>query len=213
MMGQGSMEWASDRMTGGERLSAAMDSEWQFDTEKSFSAKQLALPERLDAEGQQDWSLYHLIGDALRSDDLTMAPAAERRFAASLSARLENELAFVAPSAPVARIANRRDGLAAGWFARHGRMVPSFAAAAAVATLAWVLVPSMHGATSGHLDSSTNTQIAALNAPGSGQGNWQRVNLNSDRALDPYLQAHQQFATDGGGLGYASYAGSGSVEN
>lgn len=211
MMGQGSMQWTTDRITGGERLSAAMDSEWHFDTDASLSAKGQALPERLDVSAQQDWSLYHLIGDALRSDDLTMAPAAESRFAATLSARLENESAFVAPSAPVTQLSSRRrGGAASAWLARHGRMVPSFAAAAAVATLAWVLVPSMHGVGTSHM----STQMAALNAPNnSGQGNWQRVNLTSDRALDPYLQAHQQFATDGGGLGYASYAGSGSVEN
>jgi hypothetical protein len=144
-----------------------------------------------------------------------MSPAAEHRFASSLSARLENELAFVAPSASLMQMSSRgRGGVASAWLARHARMVPSFAAAAAVATLAWVLVPAMHGVGSGHGPSQSGTQMAALSAPnGSGQGNWQRVNLSSDRALDPYLQAHQQFATDGGGLGYASYAGSGSVEN
>lgn len=191
-----------------ERLSAAMDGEWES---VGFAADD-AVATRLTVDEQQQWSLYHLVGDALRSDELATSPAADRRFMQQFSARLAAEPSIVAPvstSMPSPTNRNGRNGnlAAAGGFGRWAlgrRVMPSFAAAAAAATLAWVLVPSLHG-------TDPATQMASLSVPGgaqSSQDGWQRVNLSSDRDLDPYLEAHQQFASDRGGLGYADYAGS-----
>ncbi|WP_267848445.1 sigma-E factor negative regulatory protein [Robbsia betulipollinis] len=196
---QGSMR-RGQQAGAAEQLSAAMDSEWDEGGGPSMP---------LSTADRQDWSLYHLVGDALRSDDLATSPAVAHDFAARFSARLASEPSYVAPAprhagasrVPAVRQPGWGEGL--GQAARRvlgRRMMPSFAAAAAAATLAWVLVPSLHGGSA--------AQMANLAAPGDGTqlaaaDHWQRVNLGSDHQLDPYLEAHQQFASDRGGLGYA----------
>lgn len=188
-MTHGSVQALAGSVSAAEHLSAAMDSEWE-------SAAPVAgndFPGKLTAEEKQSWSLYHLVGDALRSDDLLVSQASASRFTANVMARLDAEPAWVAPVRQ-----RERMSFGVGRWALGRRVMPSFAAAAAAATIAWVLVPSMHG---GALPSAGGaTQVAS-------QDGWQRVNLSSDRDLDPYLAAHQQFASDRAGLGYASYTG------
>lgn len=190
-----------------ERLSALMDGEWGSEDAggKAWGKRDAArggVLSSLSAEDKQNWSLYHLVGDALRSDELVASPVASHRsFMDQVAARLEAEPALVAPV-----LATRRQrGADAGRHVLRRRVVPSFAAAAAAVTIAWVMVPSMHAGRSGSL-----TQVASLSSGGAQYGNrdgWQRVNLGSDHALDPYLEAHQQFASDRAGFGYAAYAG------
>jgi len=57
----------------GERLSALIDGEWQGEDSGAFIAA-------LDHEDRAAWSNYHLIGDALRSDDLALSASASRAF-------------------------------------------------------------------------------------------------------------------------------------
>ena len=51
-----------------------------------------------DAEARQTWHAYHLIGDALRSDDLVSAADHDRRFLLALQVRLAAEPVVFAPA-------------------------------------------------------------------------------------------------------------------
>jgi sigma-E factor negative regulatory protein RseA len=137
------------------------------------------------------WSDYHLIGDALRSDDLAESPARSSAFMASFSARFEAEAHVLAPAA----VQKPRSGLL------RRRVVPAFAVAAAAATLTWIVVPQLQG-----VDSRSGAQVASVSGD-----NVQRVamapvpvantrspvteaNIIRDADLDQYLEAHQQFS-------------------
>ncbi|MFP3480398.1 anti-sigma factor, partial [Burkholderia sp. SIMBA_057] len=81
-------------------------------------------------------SCYHLIGDALRSDDLAVSPATSSAFLNGFAARFESEVHVLAPvSVPAMRrlLALRR------------RVIPAFAVAAAAATLTWIVMPQLSG--------------------------------------------------------------------
>jgi sigma-E factor negative regulatory protein RseA len=149
--------------------------------------------------GNQDraaWSDYHLIGDALRSDELAESPARSSAFMAAFSARFEAEAHVLAPAAlPAVTAEKARGGLL------RRRVVPAFAVAAAAATLTWIVVPQLQG-----VDSHSSAQVASV-----GGDNMQRVamtpvpavstrspvveaNIIRDADLDQYLEAHQQFS-------------------
>jgi len=66
----GSVSMQSQASSRGERLSAFVDGEL-------FGEEHLnTFVSELDGEDRAAWSCYHLIGDALRSDDLAVSPAA-----------------------------------------------------------------------------------------------------------------------------------------
>jgi sigma-E factor negative regulatory protein RseA len=153
----------------------------------------------LKNEDRAAWSAYHLIGDALRSDDLAVSPATSSAFMASFSRRFETEVHVLAPAALPALSALNGAKSRAGLLRR--RVVPAFAVAAAAATLTWIVVPQLQG-----VDSHGGAQIASV-APDS----MQRVamasipaatarpavveaNIIRDASLDQYLEAHQQFS-------------------
>jgi sigma-E factor negative regulatory protein RseA len=178
----------------GERLSALIDGEWQGEDSDAFIAA-------LDHEDRAAWSNYHLIGDALRSDDLALGASASRAFMSGFAARFENEAHIVAPAASRASGAaqSKRFGL---------RLVPAFAVAAAAATLTWIVVPQLQGVNTGLQNAS---QIASLSSGDRSGDRVQRVamasmpaataqpavqdaNIIRDASLDQYLEAHQQFA-------------------
>ncbi len=174
----GSVNTQSHACSRGERLSALVDGE-TFDgpDDGQFVAE-------LDRVDRAAWAHYHLIGDALRSDELTLAPARSESFMTRLSAQLDSEPHLLAPAAaPVTRklLALRR------------RVVPAFAVAAAAATLTWIVVPQLQG-----VNGPGALQVASVGAPQ--QNGLQRVsvaqdaNIIRDASLDQYLEAHQQFA-------------------
>jgi sigma-E factor negative regulatory protein RseA len=149
----------------------------------------------LDGEDRAAWSSYHLIGDALRSDDLAVGSAASNAFLSGFAARFESEPHLLAPSAqPVTRrlLALRR------------RVVPAFAVAAAAATLTWIVVPQLQGVPGG----PGATQVASVSSHGDALQKVamasvpsanvmpvaQDANIIRDASLDQYLEAHQQFA-------------------
>ncbi|PCE27767.1 anti-sigma factor [Paraburkholderia acidicola] len=181
----GSVSMQSQASSRGERLSAVVDGELFGDEHlnRFFS--------ELNHEDRAAWSRYHLIGDAMRSDDLALSPAASSAFLSGFAARLESEPHLLAPAAmPVARrlLALRR------------RVVPAFAIAAAAATLTWIVVPQLQGVSGG----PGAVQVAGLSSRG--DSSMQRVamtpvqpvaqdaNIIRDASLDQYLEAHQQFA-------------------
>jgi sigma-E factor negative regulatory protein RseA len=175
----------------GERLSAFVDGEL------SGEAHLNTLFSELDHDDRASWSCYHLIGDALRSDDLAVAPATSSAFLAKFSAQLENEPHVLAPSALSAM---RRLGVL------RRRVVPAFAVAAAAATLTWIVVPQLQGvpgaggsgaqvaqvsSVSAHGDAMQHVAMTAAVAPA--QPVAQEANIIRDASLDQYLEAHQQF--------------------
>ena len=180
----GSVNTQSQACSRGERLSALVDGEM-------FEAGQRAVSGWLQPRGSRVGH-YHLIGDALRSDELALSPALSVAFTARMSAALESEPHLLAPAAaPVARklLSLRR------------RVVPAFAVAAAAATLTWIVVPQMQTA-----GAPGAVQVASAGAPQGGnlqrvtvaqasaQPGLQDVNIIRDASLDQYLEAHQQFA-------------------
>ncbi|WP_109478076.1 sigma-E factor negative regulatory protein [Paraburkholderia sp. C35] len=145
-------------------------------------------------EERTSWSCYHLIGDALRSDDLAVSPATSSAFLAGFSARFESEAHVLAPaSIPATRrlLALRR------------RVIPAFAVAAAAATLTWIVMPQLSGVGTGAsvsqvasvapADSLQRVAMASMPAATTAQANTSDGNIIRDASLDQYLEAHQQF--------------------
>jgi len=186
----GSVSMQSQDGSRGERLSAFVDGEL-FGEEHPNLDKFLA---GLDGEDRAAWSRYHLIGDALRSDDLAVSAATSSAFMSGFAARLQNEPHMLAPAAiPLARrlLALRR------------RVMPAVAVAAAAATLTWIVVPQLQrvpggsGAQVASLQTREDAvqRVAMASVPMStAQPVAQDANIIRDASLDQYLEAHQQFA-------------------
>jgi sigma-E factor negative regulatory protein RseA len=175
----------------GERLSAFIDGEWLDEPGQADG-----LLAGLNGADRAAWSEYHLIGDALRSDDLAAHPAASNAFLHVFAARFEAEPHLLAP-APASAARGKPGRLSL--FGR--RVVPGLAIAAAAATLTWIVVPQLQridGSPSAlqtaavvvrHDPVQTVAMTGASNASGAGE-----VNIIRDARLDQYLEAHQQFA-------------------
>ena len=189
----GSVSMQSQGSSRGERLSAVVDGEG-LEPSESFD-KMLAEFDHVD---RTTWSAYHLIGDALRSDDLAVHPATSSAFLAGFAARLEAEPHIVAPASASARRGVSR---------LRRRIAPALAVAAAAATLSWIVLPQLqHGgsqgtmqtaATNGHADGvQTVAMMNGSRAPQAGvaEAGSGQANIIRDANLDQYLEAHQQFA-------------------
>jgi sigma-E factor negative regulatory protein RseA len=186
----GSVSMQSQDGSRGERLSAFVDGEL-FGEEHPNLDKFLS---GLNGEDRAAWSRYHLIGDALRSDDLAVSAATSSAFMSGFAARLQNEPHMLAPAAiPLARrlLALRR------------RVMPAVAVAAAAATLTWIVVPQLqrvHGGSGAQMASLQTREdavqrVTMASVPMStAQPVAQDANIIRDASLDQYLEAHQQFA-------------------
>ncbi|AMV42003.1 sigma-E factor negative regulatory protein [Paraburkholderia caribensis] len=188
-MGSVSMPMQSNAQANsqGERLSAFVDGEL-LDGEHPNT-----ILAALGREDRATWSCYHLIGDALRSDDLAVSPATSSAFLNGFAARFESEAHVLAPvSVPATRrlLALRR------------RVVPAFAVAAAAATLTWIVMPQLSGVGTGvtqvasvapHADSVQRVAMASMPAAATAEANVSDGNIIRDASLDQYLEAHQQF--------------------
>ncbi|SMG03083.1 sigma-E factor negative regulatory protein [Burkholderia singularis] len=177
----GSVSTQSQASSQRERVSALVDGE----ALDGLSLTQILAG--LDDAGRSAWAHYHVIGDALRSDELTLEPAESSAFMARLSASLAAQPHLLAPARGTAR------GLL-GW---RRRVAPAFAIAAAAATLTWIVVPQMQriGAPGGaQLASAGVAPQALLQRVSADQPALQDVNIIRDASLDQYLEAHQQFA-------------------
>jgi len=95
-----------DNASWSERLSALVDGEADAD-----ETVRLAGRWRDDAQVRAQWHGYHLIGDVMRSEELTGRGARDAQFLATLRERLAAEPVVLAP-APAA-VVRRRAGL--GW--------------------------------------------------------------------------------------------------
>ena len=191
IMGSVSMPMQSNAQANsqGERLSAFVDGEL-LDGEHPNT-----ILAALGREDRATWSCYHLIGDALRSDDLAVSPATSSAFLNGFAARFESEAHVLAPaSVPATRrlLALRR------------RVIPAFAVAAAAATLTWIVMPQLSGVSTvagvtqvasvaPQGDSVQRVAMASMPAATTAQTNVSDGNIIRDASLDQYLEAHQQF--------------------
>lgn len=151
--------------------------------------------------GMADWSMYQLIGDSLRSEDLAHA-GSTADFLSRFSAQLEAEPHVLVPA--VAAAGRQRLLVRPSWVRR---VVPGTAIAAAVAAVSWVVVPQMVGSRDGGTPDAIVAQVAqqpaaALKAGAPAAGSIVAVSADSaqmirDPRLDEYLRAHRtSVATD-----------------
>ncbi|MDR5737870.1 MULTISPECIES: sigma-E factor negative regulatory protein [unclassified Caballeronia] len=189
MQAHGNSQTHSQAGTRGERMSAFVDGE-SLDEIQNISQFLAGLT----SQDRAAWSDYHLIGDALRSDDLAESPVRSSAFMSAFSARFEAEAHVLAPAALPAQKA--RGGLL------RRRVVPAFAVAAAAATLTWIVVPQLQGVGSqsgAQVASVAQTEpvqrVALASVPAvSTASPVVEANIIRDANLDQYLEAHQQFS-------------------
>jgi len=183
----GSVSMQSQVGSRGERLSAVVDGEWAG--EPGHIGEFLA---QLSGADRAAWSEYHLIGDALRSDELALHPASSGSFLRGFAARLDAEPHVLAPAAASAgaRVSALR--------AVKRRVIPGLAVAAAAATLSWIVLPQLQRADGPHATLQTAAaparHDATLQVAAAGGSSGADGNIIRDAGLDQYLEAHQQFA-------------------
>jgi sigma-E factor negative regulatory protein RseA len=161
---------------------------------------------RQDAQARAAWHAYHLIGDAMRSDELGPRPGSDAAFLARLRGRLEAEPVVLAPQAAHATPADRvplparAEAPTAG---RRQRWLFPAAAAAGFVAVAGVLVVARMGqpdatggaplqAGAGAAGGAGVTLVGAGAADARAPRPMAPVGVIRDPALDRYLQAHQE---------------------
>lgn len=144
---------------------------------------------------QADWHVYHLIGDALRSEELLETDGADRDFEARFAARFASEPHLLLPS-----VVAKSSKLRMAWVRRA---IPTAAVVAAVVAVSWVVVPQLQGGspvlvaqqdqqTLQKLPVAQTVAVVSTNPQtGPATGN---ITMIRDARLDDYLQAHGQYA-------------------
>ncbi|MBL8289934.1 MAG: anti-sigma 24 factor [Rubrivivax sp.] len=169
---------------------------------------------RDDADARERWHTYHLIGDVMRSEELSSPPGRDAAFVARLRTRLASEPVPFAPAASSpAPTAAAAQALRA--HARHlGWRAPAAVAAGFVAvavTVAWMRPQwpfGERGAASGEMASLAGSGMRAVSSdtPDAGAALVADGRMIRDARLDAYLRAHQAArggspaALPGGGL-------------
>lgn len=185
-----------------EQISALVDGE--LDSQQADALLAHLAP----SKDRSDWEIYHQIGDALRSDEAT--PALSPDFSQRLFARLDAEPAILAPRPARTAAAPAATTIATlvpkGRFKRFA--LPGMAAAAAVATVAFLTTPQLMVAsrttapavltavapvlTNARLERSTTAvPVAAVSTL---PAEPDEVMLRDPR-IDDYLFAHQRFSS------------------
>lgn len=203
----GSATVHTQRGLSAEQISTLLDGE--FDVPDSD-----ALLDKLgDAQSVQIWREYHLIGDALRSDEL-VGTHSESAFLAGFAARFASEPHLLAPAAqePARRPAVPAAGGARNPFLVVRKVLPTAAAAAAVAALSWVVIPRIQENGPAPVTTVAQNNLAAAPAvqrvaapvatPAAKNGD---LIVVRDARLDQYLEAHQQYAPYLAGQGVSPY--------
>lgn len=176
-----------------ERLSALVDGELEM-----HAVGEACTQWRHDEELRSTWHAYQLIGDALRSEDLTISAAHDESFLVALRARMADEPVILAPE-PVVPVQVATDAelpqVRAVGGERQGRWswwAPTAVAAGFVAVAGAVLVtrgPVSRGPEAVLASNPLPAQTLAPAAPSVVNGK-----LIRDARLDRYLSAHKQFA-------------------
>ena len=167
-----------------EQISALADGELD---ERQLDA---ALASLRDQDARADWDLYHQIGDLLRSDD--MAVGLSPGFSARMAARLDAEPTIVAPPSAVApaQVKSAARSSARKW------ALPSMAAAAAMASVAFIATPQLMVAMKGDSSSTAQApvQLAGGEQPGIVAASAPEGVVLRDPRIDDYLMAHQRIS-------------------
>jgi sigma-E factor negative regulatory protein RseA len=152
-----------------------------------------------DPAARAAWHTYHLIGDIMRSEDLSHSPARDQRFLAAFGERLAQEPVVLAPMPVPAAPARPRP--------RHRWLAPA-AAAAGFAAVAGMLVVTRMAAPDADVNGPVLAQRAPLGgavggtvlpagnavlaAPTAGVSPLQNLEMIRDARLDSYLRAHRE---------------------
>jgi sigma-E factor negative regulatory protein RseA len=144
--------------------------------------------------GCADWKLYHQIGDVLRSDDMdvNLSPG----FSVRMAARLAMEPAIVAPLPPLSSPANAvpASGAPTARLTRRWAL-PGMAAAAAMATVAFIATPQLMVAIKGEPSGPAASAVAAADAHVTVvSANAPEGVVLRDPRINEYLLAHQRFS-------------------
>lgn len=146
-------------------------------------------------DAKADWDLYHQIGDVLRSDD--MAVELSPGFAARMSARLDAEPTVIAP-AVTADLKGARSEKYSGNGASQVRRwaLPSMAAAAAMATVAFFATPQLMVAMkeADSVNAATSSVASVADQSGMMGASPPEGVVLRDPRIDDYLMAHQRIS-------------------
>lgn len=150
---------------------------------------------RESPEARAQWHAYHLIGDVLRSEDLSADAAHDAAFLASFRQRLAQEPVVLAPTPSVAAQAAAAP--------RRSWATPAAVAAGFVAVAGVLLVSQMSGGLSlrgtpadANLAAASAVQpamVVSATEPGDPPAVVLNGQLIRDARLDEYLSAHKKF--------------------
>ena len=184
-----------DQTRARERLSSLMDGDCSADAVASACHHW-----RQHADARAQWHAYHLIGDVLRSEDLSRRSSTDAEFLQAVRARLAQEPVVLAPTAvpvpplqdihPVAGTGT--DGQGGGAHRTRARfhlrrwVVPVGMAAGVALVTGAVLVTRPGGGMDG-------PGLATAPHPGTTQAAVVQGTTTRDSELVRYLDAHQQF--------------------
>jgi sigma-E factor negative regulatory protein RseA len=147
---------------------------------------------RTDALLRADWHAYHVISDAMRSDEHRCDALRDAQMLARIRQRLALEPVVLAPAV----LPSSRRRSARAWLA-PAAMVAGFAAVAGVMVVTRMAAEPGGAAASGQaLAGSAAAPMVAVTAPGLAASTTasDNVSMIRDAQLDRYLAAHRQYA-------------------
>lgn len=185
-----------DQTRARERLSSLMDGDCSADAVASACRHW-----RQDADARAQWHAYHLIGDVLRSDDLSRRSGADAEFLQAVRRRLAQEPVVLAPAAvpltaPLEVEADTRQAVAGAGHDHRAprsrfhlrRWVAPVGMAAGVALVAGAVLVTRPGSGPGGPALATAPQTTSTVQTATGPNT-----TSPDSELVRYLDAHQQF--------------------
>ena len=180
-----------DRQAQRQALSAMLDGD-ALDAERACRAW------REEAQSRDDWYVYHVIGEVMRSDETVSAPQHDAQFLGRLRERLVQEPVVLAPAAAASAVRTT--------WARRAWAAPVAVAAGFLAVVGVVVVAGVGVPQGASLDRSARAEGLLIS---SGVASLQSVNaaasaapaaagdgvLIRDAELDRDLAAHKQYSS------------------
>lgn len=199
-----------------ERLSAVMDGEAD-----DAAVNAVCRAWRDDADLRATWHSYHLVGDVMRSQELSRQPAHDAEFLQRLRARLASEPVVLAPQ-PVHRPGPAPRAAALRRWMTPGAIAAGFVAVAGVLVVSRMAAPGQPDSASGApvlaspqpaLDAVRRASVGVgAAAPGGAAASSAALPMIRDPEIDRYFRAHREMqgwagaAVPGGGTRPAEVA-------